>query len=331
MTKLHFLVSTAVSMALGLLSARNASAAMEWADLPGCAREFAVGAADAPWATGCDANGTIFYLTQTRSCANGICLSVPQWKQPPAKGGATFIAVDLRWSNIFITDRNGALWAGLVRAGERPVGGASITRWEKQSTKVAGGGAACVTSFALETGTSDLGDFWGIGCGSAIERGIWQLQPVWNRFIESGLPLILPGSEYWSPVGLDEANAAHQITLFSTSTTSSITQNPWAVAAGLVWAYNGSNFDYVPTPADGLVTYATDGHIVADGSVYKWSGSIYGHGGSWTKVVGPTPRAPIRQIAFAGKATSIGPSRLYAVDRDGRIYVAYDALVGNPK
>ena len=53
-------------------------------------------------------------------------------------------------------------------------------------------------------------------------------------------------------------------------------------------------------------------------------------GPDWTKIIGDTPNAPLAKIAYASQmagpnwcsALAIGPSRLWALDTAGNIYVA---------
>jgi hypothetical protein len=79
------------------------------------------------------------------------------------------------------------------------------------------------------------------------------------------------------------------------------------------------------------VKYLTDHYLLAtDGNVYRWDGNAFGSGATtWSFVAGPTPGAPIKQIAWSqalpntAKGT-IGPSRLWAIDTNGVIYTLAD-------
>ena len=336
MNQLKVLASIAVA-GLALSYAGVARAENYWSDMPGCAKQITVGSDDRPWVVGCDAMGTIFYLGKKTECFNGLCLSFPDWKRPPGNGLADFIAVNMS-GHPMVSDRSGELWVGIWQntGGKSPWELDPATKfwgWKHERTVTNAGATACFRSFSVAVPSNSL---WAIGCGGNPEATIWRMKPSWQNSSLTGT-MIVPGTGKWFQVGAEQGDAAHKITQFSTVSADSVTQNPWAVAVGLLFVYNGSSFDYVPTPADGSVTYATDGYVVAGGSVYKWNGNIYGRPAAtpWTKIIGPTPLAPIYHIALSGKLVGgnvrLGPSRLWATDTSGRIYVLAHTSSTDPR
>lgn len=297
---------------------------------PGCATAITVSANNLPVVLGCGlGTNTVFYQRGYASCPNGqFCNLVPLWNR---LGGLTTV------SHI-VNDLNGDIWAtdtsgNLVFAVGTGEGGYSGAFTELATTYY--GGTACITSLAAPvaqttpevvppetSGASSLlfGTFWGVGCGGDPNATLWMLP----------IDLLMPyayyyGSTEWQQVGAAEYNAAYEIALFTDLNGTTITQSPWVVANGNVYFYNGQYFQQqVGAPAD--VTYVTDHYIVAGGNVYWWNGTANGGGTTtWTEVIGPTPNAPIRQIAWsqAVPGTSVGtvgPSQLWAIDTEGNIY-----------
>ena len=143
--------------------------------------------------------------------------------------------------------------------------------------------------------------------------------------------------------------------LFTDGGPQSLNQNPWVIGGapggedGYTYVYNGLSFPRTSRPSGtNSITYLTDHHVIASGpyralgvwitlrGVFHWNGGIHGEspasGPDWTKIIGDTPNAPLAKIAYASQmagpnwcsALAIGPSRLWALDTAGNIYVAKD-------
>jgi len=309
-----------------LLSSHEAHAASTkvWLQTDGCAKQIAVSGNDLPWVLGCDAVGSIYYRGSVSApCSGGgLCLTTPAWIY--AGGSANFISVGVD-SGPAVVDRQGALWVA-VWSSAGAAGQRKPDKWVNPPTLMPDGKPACIQSFAQG---QIFSKYWAIGCGGNPNAPIWWLDPVWSGNVPLS-QLFVKGTNVWHQLGAQYANAGTQVALFNAFSNSVVTQNPWIVAGGSVWAYNGSYFDWVPAPFDGQVTAVTDHYIVSAGSVYRWNGNIYGGGGGatpWTLEIGATP-APIKQIAWTMNRQG-GSSNLWAIDTAGGIY--YERTVSVPR
>ena len=181
-------------------------------------------------------------------------------------------------------------------------------------------------------------NLWGIPWyGAGATPPLRVLGPGWND----------NNSAYWQQADTGD----QQVALFSEDASQPLAENPWVIGNvsgapnGYAYVYNGSGFQRVSRPhgifnTTYLPQYLTDHHAIASlsgyNSVWHWNGTIQGQspasGPDWTIVIGDTPNAPLAQIAFASKMAGsnwcgglpIGPSRLWALDTAGNIYLAYD-------
>lgn len=329
--------SSVAFLAIGLTVTKTALAQAFWDEQngdynggPGCATAIAVGANNWPVVLGCGLGTSTIFYAHGESCSGLLC--TPTWNRMEGLTTAAHVAVNLN-GNIFATDTSGALWfANGSAAGD----GGFTGGFTKISTTYFGG-TACIQSLAAPFGQSDppsvtfvnpiaqtgtLSTFWGVGCGGSPNESLWTL-PL-DAVFGLGKPII-DGSSEWQQVGAAEGNAAAQVALFTDVNENAINQNPWVVANGNVYFYNGQYYQQEPNAPAG-VTYVTDHYIVAGGNVYYWNGSAGGGGTTtWTEVIGPTPNAPINQIAWAQavpgtQSGTVGPSQLWAIDTSGNIY-----------
>jgi hypothetical protein len=306
------------AFAMVLLGSGVAEAASNkvWAQMDGCAREIAVSGKNVPWVLGCDSNRSIYFRgSKPSACANGVCLNEAAWI--PAGGGARFISLGIGGAPA-VVDKNGALWLGMWSSLGAVVANTKPSQWVKMSTYMPDGKAACIQSFAQG---SILTDFWAVGCGGNPNAPIYLLDPIWLDKAPINAPWVA-GTGVWRQLGAQYANAGTTIAAFNAVSGNSATQNPWLVASGSIWAYNGSYFDWVPAPNDGQVTAVTDGHILSGGEVYRWNGNIYGGGGGatpWTREMDASGPA-ITRIAYSARLGG-GSSALYGLDGAGNIYV----------
>lgn len=317
---------TLAALSTALLSSHEAHAASQkvWVQTDGCATQLAVSGNDVPWVLDCDAVGSVYFRgSKSAPCSGGgLCLSTPAWIY--AGGSGSFIAVGVD-SGPAVVDKKGALWIALWSSNTGAL--RKPDKWVKPPTLMPGGQSACIQSLAQGTVLSSL---WAIGCGGNPDAPIWQLAPVWSSSVPIS-QLFVKGTNVWHQLGAQYANAGTQVAVFNAIGDRVVNQNPWVVAGGSVWAYNGSYFDWVPAPFDGQVTAVTDHHIVSAGSVYRWNGNIYGGGGGstpWTLEIGATPGAPIKQIAWTMNRAG-GSSNLWAIDTAGGIY--YEWTTSEPR
>ena len=152
------------------------------------------------------------------------------------------------------------------------------------------------------------------------------------------------GDHPWTGNWLGMDWGDYQVALFTGSSGSVINQRPWVVGSvnlapnGFVYAFNGSTWvrELQPKIFYNLpITSVTDHCVVAGGYVFWWTQDIDGHStgnayNDWQYVAGPTPLAPIAQIAYApmdpppnsyGSGNNpMGPSNLWALDAAHHIY-----------
>lgn len=347
---------TLMALGLTLSAARVAHAEPTWvlADGGGCATAISVGANDIPWVIGCGAPA-VFYLANVRSCTgSNLCVATTKWVDAN-KPGALNIATNLN-GKTFITDTAGELW--LEGYEVNTLGPPNV--WIPLPTSFAGS-PACIQSFAVSSGTQNpvemiefensvnfSGTFdhlWGVGCGGNPNAPLFTIGPLIQPIHDD--PSIYFALPVWNQYG-GPADAASQMALF-TEPGPNIDQVPWVVANGRLYVNRDGAFSVIPTVIGGgsrflsvlRVKYLTDHYILAnDGNVYRWHGNAHGWDGntfggdatSWILVAGPTPNAPIKQIAWSQALPNtargtIGPSRLWAIDTNGAIYTLQDTIV----
>jgi len=326
---------------LGFLSAAGALAVLfnahaaradhfEWSQQPGYATAISVGPRNIPWVIG--GGGHVYYGSEGTACGNGICVGSGQEVWHDAIGGvAANVAVSMQ-DQVGVSTAGGTLYMGGVLNGSSIASWPStLKKWLPYSTQFGPGGSRCVGQMvisAAETGTAGPDYIYGMPCGGG---SAWLLTPgfYWNTSVQN-FPIISNGT--WQQIDTNDA----QVALFSVSAFGRVTQNPWTMYTGHVYAFNGASFVRVVDPkvlTNLRVSFMTDTFVVATGLVYQWTGDIYGHGTGnpykdWKFIIGPTTKAPIAQIAYAPALTgpnwlgpnTIGPSDLWALDTAGNIY-----------
>jgi hypothetical protein len=144
----------------------------------------------------------------------------------------------------------------------------------------------------------------------------------------------------WQQIGAAQGNVATEVANFTVTGTQN--QNPWIVANGKAYAYNGSYFVQVPNPTYlGLsyqVAHITDRYILDQyGNAWRWTGDAYGNPGSpaWKPYLTRPANVSLVKIAAAeqvlGSAQgNIGPSGIYALDSNNNIYNVIDTGTAPP-
>ncbi|HYQ29046.1 MAG TPA: hypothetical protein VER04_17570 [Polyangiaceae bacterium] len=334
---------------------RSAAAELVWVQQPGTAKEIAVGSNDMPWIV--DSNGVVQYGTPEIACGGGLCVQTDnvQWHVLNADI-VEHIGVGL--DNVaFITDNVGQIalpvaavsdeFNGAPGSNGGPLNGynwfnyfeaarAGQPRgWYYKPTTVGSrsGPRACIGRIAVSANHDSYSSYYGVGC----DHNLYSATPQWtwrNGVIQSGYPV-------WNLQA--GTSGAKQVSLFS-QVGSVLEQTIWVLLGDAhLHALTNSGYITIEVPrwsngkaVPGGVTYATDGYAIAGNFVWEWKQGIYGGTGDssrdWNMLIGTTPNAPLAQIAHAGRLPgpnyfgggTVGPSRLWALDTAGNIYVAVD-------
>ena len=322
--------------------ARSASAARIWVQQPGTAKEIAVASNDMPWIV--DSNGIVQYGTRELSCAGGLCVETGnvEW-HVLGPGIAAHIAVALDNTVIMTDPSRGDIWLPVTQVSEE-ISGLNGNNWFKYFSSAPagrpnnwykvptyygsnGGTPACTGRIAMSADHNDYTSYFGIGC----DGNMYGITPDWRW--RNGV--LVGGNHVWDLqiAGAKQVSMASQVNR-------GLEQTWWVLydAHVHVWANDGFKTIEVPRWSNGKavpggVTYATDGFAIAGNFVWRWTQDINGGTGDarqdWEMYIGTTPNAPLAQIAHAGVLPPpnyyggnwVGPSRLWALDTAGRIYV----------
>jgi hypothetical protein len=283
---------------------------------PIVARSIAVSGANVPYIID-GSTGGVFYLGAQESC-NGICSSTPIWVRD---GTLTASSVGVsRYNEVFAFD-NAYGTVSIDDSGFNFEGSFEAPNGPWATTVLHG----CLSSMAQEWDPNIASSDVPLGTGCTQDaNGNWGLysndvqEPGWEQ---------LPG-------------AGTQIAVFHDGTTNG--GSVWAInAEGSVFTYDddGPNF-FSGTWAQTLgasVTAITDHYLVGGNqTIWFWNDDApNGTGGqvvsgNWQGPVldGLPNGVPIAQLAYASASSGlVGPSSLWAMDQNGNVFYAFDAVV----
>jgi hypothetical protein len=352
MRREKLLVAVVTAGVFCMTSAAHATEA--WYQIPGAATEISVAANDFPFVRG--GGNDVYWLNYVNQCTytcattcQTLCTIVRPWVDTHTV--VQHVAVDMFGYPWWI-DGGGQLWYGLSNAGSNFFYGVpqstttlacvnsfipgyldeaiALPVWPNTPTAWGCGGHICYV------GNTNA---WAVGCGTT-PASVITLNNLVLTFTDIPVYRAYYTANGWSQVGAGQGNVASEIAQFTVDGTQ--LQNPWIVANNNVYVYNGTYFRQVTGPRPlGInvgAAHITDHYVVDNsGYVWRWMGDAYGNPGNppWHQIIGPTPIAPIAKIASAEKLFgtaqgNVGPSRLYALDTQNRIYVAGDAVTGPP-
>ena len=331
-----------------LFAARFGHATDGWVQIPGAATQIAVGANDIPFVL--DTNGYVQYLTPaTLSCSQNLCVAQDrrwQWMNITASvigadpyGYLWEVGSDGQMFSMLpsSTAFNATMWyRGSLSTGTAT----SLAPGRLQSMWPSGSFAAWNYPFGVAAGTQIFAVTGGEGnqTTSAI-----RLQYTTTYATDSGLSLFrFDGGLTFVGSELNETGDYHSFQLLDTGemqvtqfmVTGSADQVPWVMVTSngrrVAYAYSSGAFSYVGGPRESghnfNVDCMTDHYIAANygsyGAVYKWTGTAFGTGGTWSKLVN-SDNIPsggyVAQLAYASalpgtRIGTIGPSHLYMID-----------------
>jgi len=349
----RFTKSLLLALGAAAFQPSSADAKMIWSEVatPAPVTALAVGPNDVPFIS---TNGPVFYLGYNQgTCSGTPRLCQDKWiSVPGVSAEQLFVTMD---GEPYALDPSGRVNAAVQPNNANP----ATDIWVPGTSWILGydWGSGCANAFAVSgyiatrpeafrTPQAYLSPwdetYWAVGCGAGDDSPLWLQSLQYN-------PIGGIQTQGWQPLATRQNATSNRIAIFTRNEPIGPVQDVWfqdsLASGGGTWLYDQAHDKVINVPNPPLRTSTkpipplTRGSAITDhyarfrsastnvGWVYRWDDNA----GSWVYVAGDTTGGPVDLLAHSEAYNSsvgwIGPSRVWATDTSGRLYVLFDAGV----